>query len=247
MPNLADIFPDVETVLAIEPEELGAVLIELWEGAANRHDDTCLVETFASELFTPGQLRYPANKQQALYRCIAEAMSWLEREGLIIHEPGQPAPWYRRTRRGLKFKTRADFAAFRQANILPRSLLHPAIEEKTWPLFLRGDYDAAVLLAFKSVEVAVRDAGQYRDDLIGVALMREAFDAKDGPLTDKTVVPAEREALAHLFAGAIGHAKNPQSHRDHPIEIKEAAQLLLFASYLLDIVEARAKPTSAGP
>lgn len=72
-------------------------------------------------------------------------------------------------------------------------------------------------MSLKTVEVAVRRVCQYPDDLIGVPLMRKAFDPEDGPLSDMTVVRAEREALAHLFSGAIGHSKNPQSHRDHPL------------------------------
>jgi hypothetical protein len=46
----------------------------------------------------------------------------------------------------------------------------------------------------------------------------------------------------HLFSGAIGHAKNPASHRDVAITAQEAARLIVFASYLFDIAEGRAKP-----
>jgi hypothetical protein len=59
------------------------------------------------------------------------------------------------------------------------------------------------------------------------------------------VVPAEREALMHLFSGAIGYAKNPPSHRDVGINAQEAARLIIFASHLFEIVEQRAnKPHS---
>ena len=49
---------------------------------------------------------------------------------------------------------------------------------------------------------------------LGTDLMREAFDAKRGSLTDNSLSVAEREAWAHVFAGAIGLFKNPMSHRD---------------------------------
>jgi Protein of unknown function (Hypoth_ymh) len=55
------------------------------------------------------------------------------------------------------------------------------------------------------------------------------------PLALETI-PAEREALMHLFAGAMGHAKNPQGHRELQLGPREAAQLIVFASYLLDVV-----------
>lgn len=42
---------------------------------------------------------------------------------------------------------------------------------------------------------------------VGTALMRKAFHPDTGPLTDKTLIVAEREAEMHLFAAAIGHAK----------------------------------------
>lgn len=71
--------------------------------------------------------------------------------------------------------------------------------------------------------------------------MRKAFHPDNGPLADKVLVPAEREAEMHLFAAAIGHAKNPTSHRDVAITAPEAARLIVFASHLFEIVERRTK------
>lgn len=118
------------------------------------------------------------------------------------------------------------------------------------PLFRRGDYDVVVFQALKEVEVAVRKASNakkagYPGSEVGTALMRKAFHPETGPLFGRVVVPAEREAVMHLFSGAIGHAKNPTSHRDVAINAQEAARLIIFASHLLDIVEQRAaKPFS---
>ena len=96
-----------------------------------------------------------------------------------------------------------------------------------------------MLQAFKAIEVAVRDAYGYPDDLIGTGLKRMAFDVDDGPLSDQEVLNAERETMSHLITRAVGHAKNPQSHREKPVRIEEAVSLLLFASYLLEIVKSR--------
>jgi hypothetical protein len=79
----------------------------------------------------------------------------------------------------------------------------------------------------------------YPDDLVGISLMRKAFHPETGPLTAMSLVIAEREAEMHLFSGAIGHAKNPTSHRDVILAPQEAARLVVFASHLLGIIEQR--------
>ena len=109
-----------------------------------------------------------------------------------------------------------------------------------WSLFLKGNYVTAVFEAFKEVEVAVRKTGGYADTDLGVSLMRKAFGDK-GPLTDLKQPLAEQEARAHLFAGAIGSYKNPGSHRNVDFTAEEAAEVIIFASHLLRIVNSRPK------
>ena len=69
--------------------------------------------------------------------------------------------------------------------------------------------------------------------------MRKAFDPHNGPLTDTTLPKAEREALAHMFAGAIGSYKSPHSHRSVEIDAEEAVEMIILASHLLKIVDSR--------
>jgi uncharacterized protein (TIGR02391 family) len=114
------------------------------------------------------------------------------------------------------------------------------IREKVWAALVRGDLDEAVFAAFKAVEEAVRKAGGFAATDIGVALMREAFDKNTGPLTEVSHPEPERDALAHLFAGAIRSYKNPHSHRTVNLsDLAEAQEQAMLATHLLRIVEAR--------
>lgn len=123
---------------------------------------------------------------------------------------------------------------------LPEIIASPNNREEVHGNLTRGELDEAVFAAFKTVEVAVREAGRFKDTDIGVPLMRKAFDAKTGPLSDMSQPEPEREALAHLFAGAIGSYKNPHSHRTVNLsELREAQEQVLLATHLLRIVEAR--------
>jgi uncharacterized protein (TIGR02391 family) len=119
------------------------------------------------------------------------------------------------------------------------------IASEVYPLFLSGKYDTAIFEAFREVEVAVRKAGGFPPTTVGVNLMRDAFrplnNNQSGSLTDKQLPAPEQEAMLSLFAGAIGLFKNPQSHRHVPTHPEDAAEVIIFASQLLWIVD-RLKP-----
>lgn len=242
-PTLLSLFPNPEDVLALTPEDLGGVIVEL------------MPPLLQNGMFNPAALlaqvyqvvgpSYPPGSRREVELAVAEALSWLVTEGLLIADPGQPSPgFFVPTRRARSLKTRTDVEAFRKGRILPDELLPTLFAEKVVPIFRRGDPDVAVFQAFKEVEVAVRNTANakgasYADSEVGTTLMRKAFHPDTGPLADKTLVPAEREAEMHLFAAAIGHAKNPTSHRDVAITAPEAARLIVFASHLFDLVERR--------
>ena len=188
---------------------------------------------------------YPRGSKRAVDLAIAEAVSWLITVGILIPDPGQTSlGFYVPTRRARNLKTRTDVELFSKGRILPNELLPALFAEKVVPLFRRGDHDVAVFQAFKEIEVTVRNTANakgagYADFEVGTTLMRKAFNPETGPLADKSLIAAEREAEMHLFAAAIGHAKNPTSHRDVAMTAPEAARLIVSARHLFDIVERR--------
>ena len=184
---------------------------------------------------------YSQQYRRRITEALAEALTWLIREGLIAHDPEQTGDWHFITRRGKAMKKAADVKAYRDSAILPAKLLHPVIASRVQAAFIRGEYDVAVFQAFREVEVAVRSAGNYGAEAIGVPMMRDAFAPGKGPLIEMTLPRSEQESEMHLFAGAVGLFKNPHSHRSGVThEPVEAVELLLFASHLLRRVE-RAK------
>ena len=240
--TLLTLFPAPTDILALEPEDLAGVLLEI--APTVTQNNLFSVHAFSSQLYMGAWPSYPQGSQRPVELAIAEAISWLETQGLIINDPGQSASWYTLTRRGKNVRTRVDVDVYRKGRILPIDLLQPKLADKVWPLFIRGDHDVAVLQAFKEVEVATRRAANaigagYPNDLVGIALMRKAFHPETGPLRDETRVTAEREAAMHLFSGAIGHVRNPVGHHDVNLSPLEAARLIVFSSQLLDIIERR--------
>jgi len=80
----------------------------------------------------------------------------------------------------------------------------------------------------------VRAVCKYPNQAYGVKMMRDAFDLKNGPLTDKSLVPAEQQAMSDVYAGAIGLFKNPTNHRLNSFtEAEQAVSLVLFANSLI--------------
>jgi uncharacterized protein (TIGR02391 family) len=121
---------------------------------------------------------------------------------------------------------------------LTRDMLHPDLRGSVYDNFAAGHYDTAVLDAFKLVEDAVRTTSSLGASLVGVRLMREAFNPQNGPLTDGTLPAAERERMPDLFAGAIGVFKNPLSHRKvGNTDPGPAIEELMIASRLLRFVK----------
>lgn len=239
MQPLSALIPNHGDLLRLEPEQLAGVLLEILvhlDGGdrqfLNRHN------FFNSN---PDLLRgYPVTHGTEIQQAVFEAWMWLEREGFLVPKINDPhGLWVEISRRGRRAAGQKGIDSYRHAAMLPQAHLHARIIATVYPLYLRGEYDTAVFQAFKEVEVAVREAAHLNPQDLRCALMRKAFDSKDGPLTDQSQLPAERQALSDLFAGAIGFYKNPSSHRSILMMPTNAMEAIMLASQLLNIIESR--------
>ncbi|MFF9301320.1 TIGR02391 family protein [Streptomyces sp. NPDC014764] len=181
---------------------------------------------------------------------LSDAWAWLEAHALLSRVPSQSEGFRQLSRDGRNLAEDPEGTMRFEAHQRLSGPLHPALEDTVRTNFDLGDYETACFAAMKAVEVAVRNASGLDNSLVGVPLMRKAFQPHQngrvgGPLADAGAEGGEQDAASSLFAGAMGAYKNPASHRtvdfDDPIE---AAEIIQFADLLLRQVE-RAKRRQA--
>ena len=167
---------------------------------------------------------------------VAEALAWLRGRAFIARTPDQSAD-------AAIFVTPRGQEALRQGLKTVRAVehlelgLHPSIDQRVRRQFLLGEYEQAVFVAMKAVEVRVRSLAHLGDDMIGVALMTQAFRT-DGPLTDPGAVAGEQIGTMMLFQGAYAVLRNPAGHREVDYDdVAEASEAVATASLLMRILD----------
>jgi uncharacterized protein (TIGR02391 family) len=226
MPSEGDLGLSARSIIDLPLESLALAVLENYaaSGAWNRHNWMLA----ASNALGPG----------LHLQALAEAWSWLEARGLVVHTPGQSSADARVvTRAGKRAIERGSLDEILAAERIGLAL-HARLEGRIRPIFLLGDYETAAFKAMKEVEVRVRELAGLPNDLVGVKLMREAFNVNNGPLTDSSHEGGERQARGDLFAGAMGSFKNPTSHRTVTYtDPTEASEVIMLADLLMRILD----------
>lgn len=136
MSSIYELIPDHELLLSLEPEELAGVVLEYLHSLPESDSQF----SFHNFSLPHTVAQYPNEHQKEITKALREAWMWLQNEGLIIPTPGFHPDMVSITRQGLRVRNATDLEAYRQANLLPRQLLHPAIATEVWLSFSRGTF-----------------------------------------------------------------------------------------------------------
>jgi uncharacterized protein (TIGR02391 family) len=257
-------FPDSDTLLELQPEELGTKMLFFMkkrERSPFKHQmagngSKFLLSAFEDELWgispLPRPTPYPRIKAAVVNTALSEAWAWLEHERWLTPEPGTNGQngWRQLSRKAKETDISSDFVSTNAVRLFPKKQIHPLIANTSYPAFLRGKYDTAILEAFREVEIAVRKAGNLSQNKVGEELMKAAFASAEnnrppGPLTDTQLPAGEQRSMCDLFVGAFGVYRNSTAHRYVPTTPEDAVEVIMFASQLMRIVE-RLKPKASG-
>ncbi|MFG3059010.1 TIGR02391 family protein [Streptomyces sp. NPDC048231] len=169
-------------------------------------------------------------------KAIAEAVQWLLAQGMLASEPGNSSSH-------AIFVTRRGHEALKQGIATVRSVnrlqgdLHPLIEAKARRQFLLGEYENAIFVSMKAIEVRVRQLAGFGDEVIGSDLMIKAFKS-GGPLADPAAPSGEVEGTMMLFRGTYAVLRNPSGHREVSFDdVTEAAEAVMTASLLMRMLD----------
>lgn len=141
------------------------------------------------------------------------------------------------TKKGFRFPEREFRRVIKEYTLMPETYVHPLIVKKSFSLLNAGQFESAVLQAFKTIETTIREKTNATPEEYGIRLIRKAFHPESGPLTDSKLPKAEREAFCNYIAGAFGFYKNPCSHRDVELDFSSAFNRIVVASDLLKTIE----------
>jgi len=231
---------DVEQLLEMDRRELGLVILRQFREGQEFHPHN--VTLGAKDLAERAGV--PVDQRRDLEDAVASACKWLDNEGYVVDRAGGSSGWQRVSKRGASAATGAP-APTRKVTLLTAFAIDSRLDDAVGN-FERGLFDAAVTLAMKAVEIAVRSAVGGKPSDYGDALMKKAFMAPGGLLEDPRIPGAENVGRTNLYSGAVGWVRNPAGHRALAVDQQEAAEVVLMANYLIRIVDRAAADKAAG-
>lgn len=212
---------EADEVLALPVDELALAILA---------DVAATNEWSAYNWMIAAQERAYGQRSNVL-RALAEAWGWLRANGLVARDPVQ-------SHGDAIFVTRLGRRVLDEGVALARAMrrlaldLHPTLERKVRRQFLMGEYELAAFAATRQVEIRVRELSGLATPG-SVQVVRQAF-REGGPLRPAGRDSGEQNALADLFAGAMGVFKNQANDQEvHFEDPTEAAEVVLLADLLL--------------
>ena len=141
------------------------------------------------------------------------------------------------TKVGFQFPEREFRRVVQKYALMPESYIHPTIMKKCFALLNSGEYESAVIQAFKAVETATRAKIGAPPDMVGERLFKKAFNPENGILTDERLPRVERFAFLNYITGAFSLYRNQCAHRDIKLDFVSTFDKIAVASDLLKAIE----------
>ena len=141
------------------------------------------------------------------------------------------------TKVGFRFPEREFRRVVEKYALMPETYVHPIIVKKCFSLLSSGEYESAVLQAFKAIETTIRDKINAKTDIFGERLLKAAFNPENGLLTNHNLPKSERFSFCNYITGAFSYYRNPSSHRDVDLDFISAFDKIVVASDLLKAIE----------
>ena len=118
------------------------------------------------------------------------------------------------TKIGFRFPEREFRRVVEKYALMPESYVHPILIKKCFALLKTGEFDSGIIQAFKAIEILTREKIGASNDIFWERLLKKAFNADDGILTDMKLPKSERCAFLNYITGAFSFYRNSSTHRD---------------------------------
>lgn len=169
-------------------------------------------------------------------KAVSEAVAWLHARGLIARKIEDSSSHTIFVTRWGKEALSRSLSAIRAVERIQENL-HPLIQQRVRRQFLLEEYEQAIFVAMKAVEVRVRKLAGFADEIIGTDLMTRALKI-GGPLADPEAPSGEIEGTMMLFRGAYAVLRNPSGHREVTFDdVTEASEAVMTASLLMRMLD----------